>query len=161
MISRISFLVPVVLLLLLGSAALLATQQGGRTADSADSLSVEVYLAPTCGCCGEWVAYLEEEGVAVTTHEVDQATLNDKKREAGLRAGLASCHTAFVEGYVIEGHVPLPDIRRLLEERPDVAGLTVPGMPVGSPGMEMGDRRDPYDVLTFRADGETEVFASY
>lgn len=122
---------------------------------------MEVYVAPTCGCCGQWVEYIENEGFAVTVHEVDRARLNAIKEDAGLDWGLASCHTAFVDGYVVEGHVPAREIRRLLDERPDVVGISVPGMPIGSPGMEMGNRRDPYDVLAFDASGNSEVFARY
>jgi hypothetical protein len=83
------------------------------------------------------------------------------KMRLGLSAPLFSCHTGEIEGYVVEGHVPPEDIRRLLAERPDAVGLSVPGMPVGSPGMEYGDNRDAYDVLLVRRDGSTEVFASY
>lgn len=122
---------------------------------------VTVYLTPTCGCCGAWVDYLREEGFSVDAEEVNQTELNGIKQEAGLTPQLASCHTAFVGDYAVEGHVPAREIRRLLAEEPDIAGIAVPGMPAGSPGMEMGDRKDPYDVVAFRANGDTEVFARY
>ena len=83
------------------------------------------------------------------------------KKLAGVPEKLASCHTATVGGYVVEGHVPADDIKRLLSERPDVKGLAVPGMPIGSPGMEVGDRTEPYDVIAFDGEGETKVFQSY
>lgn len=122
---------------------------------------VTVYKTPTCGCCTAWVEYIENAGFRVEAHDVQQAELNALKQEQGMEWNLASCHTAFVDGYVVEGHVPATEIRRLLDERPDVAGITVPGMPVGSPGMEIGDRQDPYDVLTFDGEGNTAIFASY
>ncbi|QIT56631.1 DUF411 domain-containing protein [Aquisalimonas sp. 2447] len=134
---------------------------GNATPAATDSDTVKVYKTPQCGCCTAWEDYLRDEGFNVDAEDVDQRELNSIKQEAGLTRELASCHTAFVGGYVVEGHVPAADIRRLLEERPDVDGIAVPGMPVGSPGMEMGDRKDPYDVVTF-ADGErVGTFSSY
>ncbi|TVP47802.1 MAG: DUF411 domain-containing protein [Gemmatimonadales bacterium] len=121
---------------------------------------MRVYASPSCGCCSLWVDHLEENGFDVeTVHREDMA---DVKRNFGVADRLVSCHTGIVNGYVVEGHVPASDIRRLLAESPDnVRGLAVPGMPVGSPGMEVGDRVDPYDVVAFAADGSTRVFASY
>ncbi len=120
--------------------------------------TVTVYKSPTCGCCSGWVEHMQAAGFQVQAHDV--ADVSPVKRQHGLPARLASCHTALVDGYVIEGHVPASDIRRLLAERPDVAGLAVPGMPMGSPGMEFG-APVPYDVLTFRRDGATSVFATH
>lgn len=142
-------------------AAGLAFAVNGNSDDENDAVTVEVNKTESCGCCGQWVEHVQGAGFDVETHNTSHRVLQQMKRDAGLDFGLASCHTAFVEGYVIEGHVPAGEIRRLLEERPDVAGLTVPGMPVGSPGMEMGDRQDEYEVLTFTEDGETGVFATY
>lgn len=119
---------------------------------------LEVYKSPTCGCCGAWVDHMKENGYEVVVHE--QQNLQAIKEKAGILPGQGSCHTAFIDGYAIEGHVPAADVDRLLAERPDAKGLTVPGMPVGSPGMEMGDRVDAYDVLLFDEDG-TEVFSHY
>ena len=119
---------------------------------------VVVYKSPSCGCCTKWVDHLRANGFMVTTHEV--ADVNAVKERVGLPHGLGSCHTAQVDGYVIEGHVPAADIRRLLDERPAVAGLAVPGMPTGSPGME-GPYRDSYDVLAFDRQGATHVFAHH
>ena len=119
--------------------------------------TVVVYKTPTCGCCGLWVEHLEANGFKTVVHDLDD--LSSIKQNHGVRANYASCHTAVVDGYVVEGHVPADAIQRLLNERPDVTGLAVPGMPIGSPGMEQGDRRDPYDVLTFDGrTGQTEVF---
>lgn len=122
---------------------------------------VEMYQDPGCGCCGDWADYLESEGFTVDRHKVDPREMRDIKIGKGLTPELASCHTAMVDGYVIEGHVPAADIHRLLEERPDVAGLAVPGMPHGSPGMETG-RYDDYRVLGWHRDDRTpEIFSEY
>ncbi len=120
--------------------------------------TVTVYKTATCGCCKKWVTHLEKNGFEVES--VDVQNLGMIKSMSGVEPKLASCHTARVDGYVIEGHVPADDIKRLLSERPAVKGLTVPGMPHGSPGMETGSK-DPYQVLTFDADGKTEVFAQH
>ena len=121
---------------------------------------VQVYKSPTCGCCGDWVEHLREHGFTVEV--IDQPNMNAVKSELGLPRDMASCHTARIAGYLVEGHVPAEDIERLLAERPDVAGLAVPGMPVGSPGMEVeGRAADPYEVLAFERDGSTSVWASY
>ncbi|MGJ3256273.1 MAG: DUF411 domain-containing protein [Alcanivorax sp.] len=119
---------------------------------------LEVYKSPTCGCCGAWVDHMKDNGYQVVVHE--QQNLQSIKEKAGILPGQGSCHTAFIGDYVIEGHVPASDVDRLLAERPDGKGLTVPGMPVGSPGMEMGDRVDAYDVLLFDENG-TEVFSHH
>lgn len=119
---------------------------------------LEVYKSPTCGCCGAWVDHMKANGYEVVVHE--QQNLQSIKEKAGILPGQGSCHTAFIGDYVIEGHVPASDVDRLLAERPDAKGLTVPGMPVGSPGMEMGDLVDAYDVLLFD-ENSTEVFSHY
>lgn len=126
-----------------------------------DGPVIQVYKTPTCGCCSDWTGYLDDEGFAVEAEDVTQRELNEIKQEAGLDRSLASCHTAFFGDYVVEGHVPAREIRRLLAEEPDIAGISVPGMPVGSPGMEVGDRKDPYQVVAFDDAGETSVFARY
>lgn len=126
-------------------------------ADDADS--IHVYKSPHCGCCSDWIDHLEENGFDVTATNTDD--LGKIKAEAGLLAGLGSCHTAFVGDYVIEGHVPADDIKRLLSEAPKATGLSVPGMPAGSPGMEIGDRKDHYKVIMFNEDGQTRVFSEH
>lgn len=118
-----------------------------------------VYKSPSCGCCGNWVTYMRGQGFTVEVH--DQDDLTEIKNAAGVTDNLASCHTAQVGGYTVEGHVPAEDIRRLLRERPQVAGIAAPGMPVGSPGMEQGSRRDRYQVLAFTRDGRTSLFATH
>jgi hypothetical protein len=123
--------------------------------------SVEVWKSATCTCCGNWVKHLEANGLLPTVHPAEPGTLAEIKRQAGISSKLASCHTAKIDGYVIEGHVPAPDIKRLVSEHPDAVGLTVPGMPVGAPGMEQGAESEPYDVLLIKKDGTTEVFAHH
>jgi hypothetical protein len=123
--------------------------------------AIEVWKAPSCDCCDAWVAHLEANGFAVKAHGASQSMLDEIKRKAGITDKLASCHTGKIDGYVIEGHVPAADIKRLISERPEAAGLTVPGMPIGSPGMEVGDEKEPYDVLLIKKDGTTDVFAKH
>ena len=120
---------------------------------------ITVYKSATCGCCKEWVKHLQANGFSVKAQDVSD--LMSYKTANGVPAKLGSCHTATVNGYVIEGHVPANDIKRLLKERPAVSGLAVPGMPVGSPGMEQGGQKDRYDVLTFNKQGGTSVYARY
>ncbi|MFC7294440.1 DUF411 domain-containing protein [Marinobacter aromaticivorans] len=121
--------------------------------------SIHVYKSPTCGCCTDWVEHLESNGFDVKT--TDTQDMNRVKFEAGLSRNLASCHTAFVGDYVIEGHVPASDIQQLIADAPQARGLAVPGMPAGSPGMEMGDRKDHYQVLMFNENGQTKVFSEH
>ena len=122
---------------------------------------VEVWKSATCKCCINWVKHLEANGFAVKVNAADPSMLDRIKRQSGIGENLASCHTAKIGGYVIEGHVPAPDIKRLVAEQPDALGLTVPGMPVGSPGMEQGAETEPYDVLLIKKDGTTEIFARH
>lgn len=123
---------------------------------------LDVLKSASCGCCTAWGKHMREAGFTVTETDVPLADLQAAKVTAGLKPGQTSCHTARIDGYVIEGHVPASDVRRLLEERPDAIGLSVPDMPYGSPGMgEAGDDAEPYDVLLIRRDGTSEVYASY
>ncbi|HKJ03484.1 MAG TPA: DUF411 domain-containing protein [Longimicrobiales bacterium] len=119
--------------------------------------TVVVYKTEACGCCNGWVEHLRSAGFQVDARNV--ADLMSIKGDAGVPAGNAACHTALVDGYVVEGHVPADVIKRLLAERPDVAGLAVPGMPTGSPGME-GPGAEPYDVLTFDRQGRNTVYTT-
>lgn len=122
-----------------------------------EGLSIKVYKSPTCGCCAKWIEHLVASGFDVEIEDSD--AMAQVKAEAGVPVALQSCHTAVIDDYVFEGHVPIETIVRFMEERPDVQGLAVPGMPVGSQGMEMGGRVDPYDVIAF--DGvETSVYES-
>lgn len=123
--------------------------------------AVEVWKDPNCGCCKDWVAHLEKNGFQVKVHETGN---NAVRARLGIPQKLGSCHTALVQGYALEGHVPASDIARLLKEKPQAIGLAVPGMPVGSPGMDgevYGGRRDRYDVLLVLKDGSSKVFKSY
>ncbi len=141
------------LLLALAPLALLAC------IESAAAATIEVVKSPYCGCCTQWVDYLRRSGFEVRVVEAEDVT--PTARRLGVPDDLRSCHTATIEGYAIEGHVPVEDIRRLLAERPAAAGIAVPGMPIGSPGMEQGDRRQPYETILFRRDGRRTVFARH
>ena len=120
---------------------------------------VVVYKSQLCGCCESWVEHMRKAGFEVEVVNTDD--LDAIKTRVGVPAGMGSCHTAEVDGYFIEGHVPASDVSRLLVERPDVRGLAVPGMVVGSPGMEQGDAVEPYDVVAVAKDGSTSVFAHH
>lgn len=122
---------------------------------------VEVWKDPNCGCCADWVRHLQTEGFEVRVNDTGNTAA---RKRLGIAGKLGSCHTALVSGYAIEGHVPAQDIWRLLKEKPQAIGLSVPGMPVGSPGMdgpEYAGRKDPFDVLLIARDGGTRVFQSY
>lgn len=116
---------------------------------------IEVFKSEFCGCCSAWVEHLKANGFATRVKNVENPS--DYRQRAGIPEELGSCHTAMVQGYAIEGHVPAGDIKRLLAQKPKAKGLAVPGMPLGSPGME-GPRKDPYDVILVQADGKTRVF---
>jgi hypothetical protein len=135
-----------------------------RPADSARAEitghEITVHKSATCGCCKVWAQHLRNAGFTVEVQNTDN--LNPIKQRVGVPAGMGSCHTAEVGGYFIEGHVPIEDIERLLRERPDAKGLTVPGMPAGSPGMEVPSGEiQPYEVLLVGRDGGTSVFAHH
>ncbi len=126
---------------------------------SPDLPSVTVYKSPTCGCCGDWVTHLRDSGFPVEVNA--RSNLRPVKQQVGVPKGLGACHTAVVGNYVVEGHVPAQEIKRLLHEKPKLHGISVPNMPVGSPGMERGDRVEPYDVIGFTKTGDTTVVAEY
>jgi hypothetical protein len=119
---------------------------------------VQVYKTPTCGCCGQWVQHLKDYGFQVAVQDVADTSVY--RRKYGVPEALRSCHTAVVEGYAIEGHVPAIDIQRLLRERTKAKGLAVPGMPAGSPGME-STRPEPYSVMIFDSEGRSSVYQRY
>jgi hypothetical protein len=120
---------------------------------------VEVYKNPDCGCCGAWVDHLKAAGFPVKVNET--LDTGPVRKRYGIPDQFGSCHTAVVAGYALEGHVPAEDVKRLLARKPLAAGLSVPGMPVGSPGMEMGSRKDPFQVLLIDKAGRSSVFANY
>ena len=122
---------------------------------------VEVWKDPNCGCCKDWVAHMQSSGFVVRVNDTGNTAA---RARLGIPQQLGSCHTALVGGYAVEGHVPAREVRRLLKERPDAIGLSVPGMPVGSPGMDApayGGRTDPFDVLLVQRDGKARVYRSY
>lgn len=126
-------------------------------AANAAATTVDVYKSSTCKCCAKWVDHMRANGFTVNTHDVGN---KEARERAGISTKLGSCHTALVDGYAIEGHVPAQDVKRLLNERPRAIGLTAPGMPHGSPGME-GARSDPYDVLLIDKQGDTTVYSRH
>ncbi len=122
---------------------------------------VNVWKSPSCGCCKEWIKHLEQSGFTVNAHDTGN---NAIRKRLGIPTKYASCHTARMAGYAVEGHVPASDVIRLLTEKPDAIGIAVPQMPVGSPGMDGAvyrGRQDPYDVLLISKDGSASVFQSY
>ena len=144
----------------LGSVAVIAAGAGFLMFSPTPTMAEEVvtYKDPSCGCCGSWVSHMRDNGFAVTVHDVED--MDVIKSKAGIPDDLASCHTAYIGDYLVEGHVPAADIKRMLAERPAIHGLSVPGMPMDAPGMD-GGSGEPYTVLTFDLTGETSVFASY
>ncbi len=122
-------------------------------------IEIEVYRSPSCGCCSKWIAHLKENQFIVKDHMTDD--MQEIKNKAGVPGAMSSCHTALVNGYVVEGHVPAADIIKLLKLKPAITGISVPGMPVGTPGMEMGDKKDPYKVISFDKKQNYQVFSSY
>ncbi len=124
----------------------------------AGSPVLKVYKSPSCGCCGAWVSHMHSAGFRGIVRDVPD--LHPIKKKLGVAPDLWACHTAVIDGYVIEGHVPAREVIRLLNERPKGIGLAVPGMPIGSPGMEQGDRRDPFQVFLFSSTDRL-VFAEY
>jgi hypothetical protein len=146
----------------LGAALFALTLTTGAAIPSVDptpkQIRITVYKDPSCGCCRNWIEHLIKHGYAVDAK--DTPAMAEVKRTLGVPDALTSCHTAVVNGYLIEGHVPAADIARLLKQKPKVAGLAVPGMPMGSPGME-GPTQQHYQVLSFDKSGKTRVFAAY
>lgn len=145
----------VFLLLQLGFAAIAEEQpvEGGEVQQ------IVVYRSPTCGCCGKWLQHLRDNDFKIEDIVTDD--MQAIKRKYGVPAAMQSCHTAIIGGYVVEGHVPARDINRMLKLKPEIAGIAVPGMPVGTPGMEMGGRKDPYQVLSFDNAENYRVFSDY
>lgn len=142
--------------LMLGSIGLFAI---APSVQAASLPAIAAYRNPGCGCCEKWAELLKVAGFAVTME--DDPNLAARRKAAGVPVDIAGCHTAFMGDYVIEGHVPVEDIKRLIAEKPDARGLAVPGMPVGSPGMETDGTVDPFDVLALKSDGTWYVFAKH
>lgn len=149
-ISNTFIIISVVLILTIGTVSVFSESPSGV-------YSVTVYKNRFCGCCNKWVDHLKKNGLQVSAF--DTYDLGEIKAKYGVPDALSSCHTAFVDGYVVEGHVPADVILKFLKEKPRVIGIAVPGMPVGSPGME-GNYVESYDILTFDRNGKTEVYTS-
>lgn len=130
-----------------------------RALAAAGATRVTVYKSPTCGCCVNWVSHMKSNGFALDAHDVADDVLEQVKTTAGVPTPLRSCHIALADGYAFEGHVPADVVKKVLTTKPKLAGLAVPGMPAGSPGMEMGGRSEPYQVMAFDRQGKSWVFA--
>ena len=144
---------------LLGAGALAAIAPRALRAEAgAAPIAMTVYKSPTCGCCKEWIKHMEANGF--TAKVVDMDDLSEAKKNAGVPDKLQSCHTALVGSYVAEGHVPADLVKKMISEKPAIIGLAVPGMVPGSPGMEQGNAKTPYDVIAFAKGGKTSVYAS-
>lgn len=128
-------------------------------AEAEELLEIEVYRSPSCACCSKWIAHLEQNNFKVKDFVTNN--VQAKKDEMAVPKNMASCHTAIVNGYVVEGHVPAVDIKKILQLKPKVIGISVPGMPSGTPGMEMGGRKDPYKVMSFDKENKQQVFTNY
>ena len=140
----------------LGTATSSKQAANGQVAMASE---ITVFRSPTCGCCGKWIEHAEAAGFQVKDEVTeDMAAI---KQQYGVPQNLTSCHTTVVGNYVVEGHVPVEDVQKLLTEKPDVAGITAPGMPIGSPGMESDDYTEPYTVFSFTESGETAAFAEH
>jgi hypothetical protein len=139
-----------------GSLAVVVGILGFMVTQQSVAADIVVYKNPTCGCCGEWVKHMEDAGFSVDVE--NRHDLTPIKTELDVPGRLQSCHTAKIGCYIVEGHVPADVVKRTLDEKPDIKGLAVPGMPMGSPGME-SPRKDPYDVIAIGNDGHLEVFA--
>ena len=151
---------PLCLVALLGACAEpQGSLAGAETAPDAQASRMVMHYDAGCGCCSDWAAYMREQGFELEMRLAENIV--QKRRDLGVPGGLASCHTAEIGGYLVEGHVPADAIRRMLEERPDALGISAPGMPWGSPGMEIGERVDTYPVVLFDADGNHALYARY
>lgn len=124
-----------------------------------EPIEITVYRSPTCGCCGKWIAHLKENNFQIK--DIVTEDMQEIKDKYGVPKEMASCHTAIIDGYVIEGHVPANDIKVLLKMKPAIIGISVPGMPVGTPGMEMGGKKDAYKVIGFDKNKQYQIFNSY
>jgi hypothetical protein len=130
-----------------------------ETLSAGKPVDIVVYRSPTCECCGKWLEHMKKNNFNVKDIVTDD--VQAIKNKYGVPEEMASCHTAIVEGYIIEGHVPANDIMKLLKTKPKIVGIAVPGMPSGTPGMEMGDRKDSFNVMSFDKENHYEIFNSY
>ncbi len=143
-----------------GATALFLFLTGSIMANAQSSGVVDVWKDPFCGCCSKWIEQMKAAGFEMRVHDTN--ALGKIKTRHGVPNRLRSCHTAKIGGYIVEGHVPIADVERLLHQKPKVVGISVPGMPIGSPGMEVPDgEKQPYEVLTFDRQDKTNVFAKH
>jgi hypothetical protein len=157
MISRREFVLQAAGLALAGIGA---DRAWGQRAAPGPGTAITVYKSASCGCCAKWVDHLRANGFAPEVHDEDD--MDAIRDEMGVPKSVRSCHTALLDRYLVEGHVPAADLRRLLKEHPSVAGLAVPGMPKSAPGMAVpGEPAEPYEVVAFTRDGKTSVFSKY
>jgi hypothetical protein len=152
LIMRTEILLTIALLLNLGVS-------NAETKPTEQAIDITVHRSPTCSCCGKWVEHLKQNNFNVK--DIVSDDVQTIKNQYGITKELASCHTAIVNGYAIEGHVPANDIKTLLKNKPDLVGIGVPGMPSGTPGMEMGGKKDAYQVISFDKKNQHQVFSSY
>lgn len=121
--------------------------------------NMTMYKSPYCGCCDDWANIMKEKGFNIKTIKTDE--VNKIKAQVGLQPGQTSCHTAIVDGYVVEGHVNYSAIKKMLTEKPDIIGISTPGMPIGSPGMEQGNQKDPYNIIAIHKDGSETIYEKH
>jgi len=153
-----TFQYAVLTLALAAPAGVLAQRAAGKPAAAAPQ-AITIYKTATCGCCTKWVDHLKAAGFNPTVHVVEN--MSQSPITKGVPEALRSCHTATLEGYLVEGHVPADVIKQLLRDKPRVEGIAVPGMPMGSPGMEQGGRKQPFNTMAFTKDGKQTVFAKH
>ncbi|MCH9698624.1 MAG: DUF411 domain-containing protein [Gammaproteobacteria bacterium] len=153
------------LLVFLGSGLIQSVHAGSiwdqPIENAVDNVSAKVYRSATCGCCKKWVQHMKQQHFNVEDIVLEQRALQQFKHQYGIADNLQSCHTAVVGSHVVEGHVPAADIMRMVKEKPAISGLSVPGMVTGSPGMEMGGRKDPFNVVSFDESGKVSEYNSY
>lgn len=157
--SQIRQVIKLLTLGLVTIVAMIVLWSDPSMAASSKASQMTVYRDPSCSCCGGWIAHLAAQGFQ--PKEISTLNMDTLKQQHGVPNDLASCHTAVIQGYVIEGHVPVEDIKRLLAQHPKVAGIAVPGMPLGTPGMENGDQREPFTVFSFDKQGNARAFNQY
>ncbi len=158
--KKIEFKSPIIIFFLFFTSILKAESVWDKpTSALSEATQITVYRSPTCGCCGKWLDHLRKHGFEVKDIKTEE--MNVIKGQLGVPQHLGSCHTALVNGYIVEGHVPAGDIIKLLKDKPDLAGLTVPGMVTGSPGMEMGGDKEPFEVFSFDKKGKQEKYSEY
>ncbi|HIK06425.1 MAG TPA: DUF411 domain-containing protein [Trichormus sp. M33_DOE_039] len=139
------------------SSAIAANIWDHQTTSNISTPQVTVYRSPSCSCCGNWLEHIQKQGLKIQA-DIKTDDMDTIKQKYNLPQELASCHTAIIDGYVMEGHIPADDIKRFLQQQPQLAGLAVPGMPIGSPGMELGNTQEPFNVMAFNHKGEVQVF---